>query len=81
MCSWDRIIRGTRGDTKKRGIILEPQVRWYPGAEAGRGTYTALSGFFGYARYNPLDEASWGSGFLPPQNGWLVAGPCMSGIN
>ena len=50
------------GDTKKRGIILEPQVRWYPGAEAGRGTYTALSGFFGYARsvsythLTPADE-------------------------
>ena len=64
------------GDTKKRGIILEPQVRWYPGAEAGRGTYTALSGFFGYARYNPVDEASWGSGFLPPPE-WMVGGASL----
>ena len=81
MCSWDRIIRGTRGATQKRGIIFEPQVRWYPGAEAGRGTYTALSGFFGYARYNPVDEASWGSGFLPPPE-WMVGGAsCMWGIS
>lgn len=64
------------GDTDKRGIILEPQVRWYPGAEAGRGTYTALSGFFGYARYNPVDEASWGSGFLPPPE-WMVGGASL----
>jgi hypothetical protein len=58
------------GDTKKRGIILEPQVRWYPGAEGGRGTYTALSGFFGYARYYRLDGASWG--VRPPE--WMVGG-------
>lgn len=64
------------GDTKKRGIILEPQVRWYPGAKAGRGTYTALSGFFGYARYNPVDETSWGSGFLPPPE-WRVGGASL----
>ena len=64
------------GDTDKRGIILEPQVRWYPGAETGRGTYTALSGFFGYARYNPVDEASWGSGFLPPPE-WMVGGASL----
>ena len=64
------------GDAKKRGIILEPQVRWYPGEEAGRGTYTALSGFFGYARYNPVDEASWGSGFLPPPE-WRVGGASL----
>ena len=64
------------GDTKKRGIIFEPQVRWYPGAEVGRGTYTALSGFFGYARYNPVDEASWGSGFLPPPE-WMVGGASL----
>jgi len=61
------------GDTKKRGIILEPQVRWYPGAEAGRGTYTALSGFFGYARYHRLDEASWG--VRPPE--WMVGGASL----
>ena len=61
------------GDTKKRGVILEPQVRWYPGAEAGRGTYTALSGFFGYARYHRLDEASWG--VRAPE--WMVGGASL----
>ena len=61
------------GDTEKRGVILEPQVRWYPGAEAGRGAYTALSGFFGYARYNRLDGASWG--VRPPE--WRVGGASL----
>ncbi len=61
------------GNTKKRGVILEPQVRWYPGAEAGRGTYAALSGFFGYARYNRLDEAPWG--VRPPE--WMAGGASL----
>lgn len=61
------------GDADKRGIILEPQVRWYPGAEVGRGTYTALSGFFGYARYHRVDEASWG--VAPPE--WMVGGASL----
>ena len=58
------------GDTDKRGVILEPQVRWYPGAESGRGTYTALSGFFGYARYHRMDGESWG--VAPPE--WMAGG-------
>lgn len=61
------------GDTKKRGMILEPQMRWYPGLEAGRGAYTALSGFFGYARYNRVDGESWGVG--APE--WRVGGASL----
>lgn len=61
------------GDTDKRGVILEPQVRWYPGAESGRGTYTALSGFFGYARYDRVDGEPWG--VAPPE--WMAGGASL----
>ena len=61
------------GDAQKRGVILEPQVRWYPGAESGRGTYAALSGFFGYARYHRMDGESWGVG--APE--WMVQGASL----
>ena len=43
------------GLTQKRGVILEPQMRWYPGKAAGLGMYAAISGFLGYARYIPVD--------------------------
>ncbi len=43
------------GVTQKWGVILEPQIRWYPGKAAGQGMYAAISGFLGYARYNPVD--------------------------
>ena len=58
------------GDTQKRGIVLEPQVRWYPSEVGGQGWYAALSGFFGHARYSRLDEGSWG--VAPPE--WLAGG-------
>lgn len=61
------------GDTDKRGVILEPQVRWYPGAESGRGMYTAFSGFFGYARYHRVDGEPWG--VAPPE--WMAGGASL----
>ena len=52
------------GDTHKRGVILEPQIRWYTSKTDGQGTYVAISGFFGYARYSPIE---WeGLGGLEP---------------
>ena len=40
----------------KRGLIVEPFVRWYPsGAEDLGGVYASLGGFFGFAKYT-LDE-------------------------
>ena len=50
------------GDTQKRGVILEPQIRWYPGKTAGQGTYVTISGFLGYSRYTPVD---WFWGYDP----------------
>ncbi|HCC65346.1 MAG TPA: hypothetical protein DEP62_09045 [Flavobacteriales bacterium] len=40
----------------KRGLIVEPFVRWYPaGAEDLDGVYASFGGFFGFAKYT-LDE-------------------------
>lgn len=61
------------GETEKRGIVVEPQFRWYPGTHAGQGAYAVLSGFFGYARYLRTDEASWG--VRPPE--WLAGGASL----
>ena len=51
--------------TQKQGWIFEPQVRWYPGGEALKGSYAALGGFFGIAQYRPaegvLDNDDWSS--------------------
>ena len=58
------------GDTDKRGIILEPQVRWYAGEMSGQGIYVAISGFYGYAQYSRVDEGSWG--VAPPE--WMAVG-------
>jgi len=51
--------------TQKQGWIFEPQLRWYPGGEALKGSYAALGGFFGIAQYRPtdgvLDNDDWSS--------------------
>ena len=51
---------------QKSGVIVEPQVRWYPAGEALRGGYLSFSGFFGYAAYkldhpetHPLGTPTW----------------------
>ncbi len=62
------------GGTEKRGAILEPQLRWYLGEVVGQGAYASASGFFGYARYHPLDEENWGA--IPPPE-WLAVGSCL----
>ena len=52
-------------NTQKQGVIFEPQLRWYPGGEALKGSYAAVGGFFGIARYTPaeggLDNDDWSS--------------------
>tara|TARA_Y100000739_G_C20506005_1_gene417251 strand:- start:327 stop:935 length:609 start_codon:yes stop_codon:yes gene_type:complete len=58
------------GDTDKRGFIIEPQTRWYLRNFAVKGTYAAISGFFGYARYSRVDEESWV--IAPPE--WMASG-------
>lgn len=51
---------------QKSGVIVEPQVRWYPAGEVLRGGYLSCSGFFGYASYkldhpetHPLGTPTW----------------------
>ena len=51
---------------QKSGVIVEPQVRWYPAGETLRGGYLSFSGFFGYAAYkldqpetHPLGTPTW----------------------
>ena len=61
------------GDTQKRGVILEPQIRWYPGKTAGQGTYVTISGFLGYSRYTPVD---WFWGYDPME--WRGRGALSS---
>ena len=62
------------GGAEKRGVILEPQFRWYLGEVVGQGAYASVSGFFGYARYNPVDEDNWG--LIPPPE-WLAGGSSL----
>ena len=62
------------GDTHKRGVILEPQIRWYTSKTDGQGTYVAISGFFGYARYSPIE---WeGLGGVEPME-WMAGGSSL----
>ena len=43
-------------NAQKRGLIVEPFVRWYPtGAEDLDGVYASFGGFLGFAKYF-LDE-------------------------
>ena len=50
-------------DTHKKGIIIEPQIRFYPFSESLSGLYTSLAGFFGWGLYYPydgfLDNRDW----------------------
>ena len=62
------------GGAEKRGVILEPQFRWYLGEVVGQGAYASVSGFLGYARYNPVDEDNWG--LMPPPE-WLAGGSSL----
>lgn len=61
------------GDTHKRGVILEPQIRWYTSKTDGQGTYVAISGFFGYARYSPIE---W-EGFGVQPSEWMAGGSSL----
>ena len=62
------------GGAEKRGVILEPQFRLYLGKVVGQGAYASASGFFGYARYLPLDEANWG--VIRPSE-WMAGGSSL----
>jgi hypothetical protein len=52
-------------DAMKRGLIVEPFMRWYPRVDVrGQGVYAAAGGFLGFARYqfvepNTLGDPSW----------------------
>ena len=49
----------------KKGIIIEPQIRWYLFDDKLKGVYSSLAGFFGSAIYHPqngvLDNDDWSS--------------------
>lgn len=52
-------------DAMKRGLIVEPYMRWYPHVDVrGQGVYAAAAGFLGFARYqfvepNTFGDPSW----------------------
>lgn len=62
------------GNAEKKGVILEPQLRWYLGEVVGQGAYASVSGFFGYARYFPVIEENWG--VIPPPE-WMAGGSSL----
>tara|TARA_B100000963_G_C22528972_1_gene626671 strand:+ start:227 stop:469 length:243 start_codon:yes stop_codon:yes gene_type:complete len=41
----------------KKGVVFEPQLRFYFKSIALKGFYTSLSGVFGYAKYNPVNDS------------------------
>ena len=52
-------------DAMKRGLIVEPYMRWYPHVDVrGQGVYAAAAGFLGFARHqfvepNTFGDPSW----------------------
>ena len=53
-------------NTVKKGLIIEPQFRWYLFNKESKGIYTSLAGFFGLAKYHPksnvlLENDDWSS--------------------
>ena len=42
-------------EANKKGIIIEPQIRFYPFLESLSGLHTSLAGFFGWGLYYPYD--------------------------
>lgn len=63
-------------NAQKRGLILEPFVRWYPtGAEGLSGVYASLGGFFGLANYklqepDGLGRHKWSANGASLHAGW-----------
>lgn len=51
--------------TRKKGVIFEPQLRWYPNGICLKGSYVSFAGFFGIAVYEPysgeLNNRDWSS--------------------
>lgn len=49
--------------TRKKGVIFEPQLRWYPNGRCLKGFYASFAGFFGIAVYEPysgeLNNRDW----------------------
>ena len=54
-------------EADKKGIIIEPQIRFYPLSERLSGFYTSLAGFFSWGLYYPSD------GFLENRD-WSAVG-------
>ena len=63
-------------NAQKRGLIVEPFVRWYPtGAEGLSGVYASLGGFFGFANYkleepDGLGRHKWSANGASLHAGW-----------
>lgn len=58
---------------KKKGIIVEPQIRYYFNNKELEGLYTSLSGVFGDAEYQPTTP----SGFIENDD-WSSLGASLS---
>jgi hypothetical protein len=54
-------------EVDKKGMIIEPQIRFYPFSDGVYGFYTSLAGFFGWGLYHPSD------GFLENRD-WSAEG-------
>lgn len=60
-------------NARKRGVIVQPQVRWYPGGRGLQGSYVSLDGFAGYASYAMEDPLN-GSIHIPE---WTAMGASL----
>ena len=63
-------------NAQKRGLIVEPFVRWYPtGAEDLDGVYASFGGFLGFAKYildepDGLGRHTWSANGASLHLGW-----------
>ena len=60
-------------DVTKKGIVVEPQIRYYFNKNGLQGLYTSLSGVFGIAEYQPTTP----SGFIENDD-WSSVGASLS---
>ena len=60
-------------DVTKKGIVVEPQIRYYFNNKELEGLYTSLSGVFGVAEYQPTTP----SGFIENDD-WSSLGVSLS---
>ena len=60
-------------DVTKKGVVVEPQIRYYFNNKELEGLYTSLSGVFGVAEYQPTTP----SGFIENDD-WSSLGVSLS---